>query len=76
MGPFVERYGPRRSLVCWGFYGTGMLLAGLATAIGSVPLFYLGYGIIGGIGLGVGYISPVSTLVKYFPTAVAWQPVW
>ena len=68
MGPFVERYGPRAAASFAGvFYGSGMLLAGLATAIDPVVLFYLGYGVIGGIGLGVGYISPVSTLVKYFP---------
>ena len=42
MGPFVERYGPRAAASFAGvFYGSGMLLAGLATAIGSVPLFYL-----------------------------------
>lgn len=44
-----------------------MLGTALALSLGSLPLLYLFYGVIGGIGLGVGYITPVSTLVKYFP---------
>ncbi|TVR42172.1 MAG: MFS transporter [Planctomycetota bacterium] len=67
-GPFVERFGPRVSASVAGCcYGSGMLLAGLACHLNSVVLFYIGFGVLGGIGLGVGYISPVSTLVKYFP---------
>lgn len=67
-GPFVERRGPRVSATVAGLcYGSGMLLAGLACHLNSVVLFYIGYGFLGGIGLGIGYISPVSTLVRYFP---------
>lgn len=68
MGRFVQRIGPRKSsFLSAGFFGGGLLCAGLATAIGSLPLFYLGYGVISGIGLGFGYITPVSVVVKWFP---------
>ena len=68
LGTWVERNGPRRAMVaaalCW---STGFLVGSAGIAIGSLPLLYLGYGVIGGIGLGIGYISPVSTLIKWFP---------
>lgn len=68
LGDFVERHGPRRSgLAAAAFFGTGMVGSGLALHLHSLPLLYLFYGVIGGIGLGVGYITPVSTLVKWFP---------
>ena len=68
LGRWVEKVGPRKSGTAAGlFYGVGILGSGLAVQIGSLPLFYLCYGIIGGIGLGLGYITPVSTLVKWFP---------
>ena len=64
LGKYVEKYGPRRSgLVSMCFFGAGMLGTALALSLGSLPLLYLFYGVIGGIGLGVGYITPVSTLV-------------
>jgi MFS family permease len=67
-GTWVERNGPRKamvvSLLCW---VTGFLVAALGVAAGQLWLVYLGYGVIGGIGLGIGYISPVSTLIKWFP---------
>jgi MFS transporter, OFA family, oxalate/formate antiporter len=67
-GPFVERRGPRISaLVAAGLFSLGHVISGLAAHLGSLALFFLGYGVIGGIGLGIGYISPVSTLVKWFP---------
>jgi MFS family permease len=50
--------------VCW---GGGFLLGGLGIVMHQLWLLYLGYGVIGGIGLGIGYISPVSTLIKWFP---------
>lgn len=68
LGRFVERKGPRyagRLAAC--FYGSGLLIAALATHLGWLFLFYIGYGVFGGIGLGIGYIAPVSTLVKWFP---------
>lgn len=68
LGSFVEKYGPKKSgLVATAFWGTGMFGTALALHLHSLPLLYLFYGVIGGIGLGVGYITPVSTLVKYFP---------
>lgn len=68
MGGFVEKHGPRKSgMLSALFFGVGVAGSGLATMIGSLPLLYLFYGVIGGIGLGIGYIAPVSTLVKWFP---------
>ena len=68
LGRFVEKHGPKKSgLLSMAFFGTGMFGTALAFYLHSLPLLYLFYGVIGGIGLGVGYITPVSTLVKYFP---------
>ncbi|MCM3712928.1 L-lactate MFS transporter [Halalkalibacter oceani] len=68
MGHFVEKYGPRVSgLVAATFFGIGLVGAGFAISIDSLILLYITYGALGGIGLGVGYITPVSTLVKWFP---------
>ncbi len=67
-GSFVEKYGPRKSgLVAAIFFGTGILGSGFAVGASSLPLLYVFYGALGGIGLGIGYIAPVSTLVKWFP---------
>ncbi|MBE1877345.1 OFA family MFS transporter [Myceligenerans sp. TRM 65318] len=68
MGTWVERVGPRRAMftaAC--FWGAGFLVGALGIATRQLWLVYLGYGLIGGIGLGIGYISPVSTLIKWFP---------
>lgn len=68
LGRSVEKMGPRKSgRLAAIFYSCGIMGSGLAVKIGSLPLFLLCYGVIGGIGLGVGYITPVSTLVKWFP---------
>ena len=68
LGGFVERMGPSRSgLLSACFFALGMLGAGYAISVKSTALLYLFYGFIGGIGLGTGYITPVSTLVKWFP---------
>lgn len=68
MGKFVEKHGPRKSgMLSALFFGIGVAGSGLATAMGSLYMLYLFYGVIGGIGLGIGYIAPVSTLVKWFP---------
>lgn len=68
LGRWVEKVGPKVSGTTAGlFYGIGILGSGLAVQLESLTLFYLCYGVIGGIGLGLGYITPVSTLVKWFP---------
>jgi MFS transporter, OFA family, oxalate/formate antiporter len=68
MGHFVEKHGPRKSgLVAATFFGVGIFGSGFAVNAESLTLLYLFYGVLGGIGLGVGYIAPVSTLVKWFP---------
>jgi len=67
-GTWVDRNGPRAAMfvaaICW---SVGFLVGSLGIATGQLWLLYLGYGVIGGIGLGIGYISPVSTLIKWFP---------
>lgn len=68
MGHFVEAKGPRKSgLVSTVFFAAGMITAGFGIQLEMLWLLYVGYGVLGGIGLGVGYITPVSTLVKWFP---------
>ncbi|PKN62445.1 MAG: MFS transporter [Deltaproteobacteria bacterium HGW-Deltaproteobacteria-15] len=68
LGRFVERQGPRRSgTLASFFFGIGIAGSGLAIEMNSLHLLYACYGVLGGIGLGVGYIAPVSTLVKWFP---------
>jgi MFS transporter, OFA family, oxalate/formate antiporter len=68
MGRFVERRGPRTSgTVAAALWGTGLLVASLGVKLGVIQVLWLGYGILGGMGLGIGYITPVSTLVKWFP---------
>ena len=67
-GTAVERRGPRwaMSVAATCFCG-GLIVAAGAAAIGQMWLIIVGYGVIGGVGLGIGYISPVSTLMKWFP---------
>ena len=68
LGRWVEEGGPRKAMataaVC---FGGGFLIAALGVAMHNLWVVYLGYGVLGGIGLGIGYISPVSTLIKWFP---------
>ncbi|MDT0648089.1 OFA family MFS transporter [Zunongwangia sp. F260] len=67
-GRFVERNGPRKSaMLAAVLFGLGQAGSGFAVSIDSLTLFILSYGLLSGIGLGIGYISPVSTLVKWFP---------
>jgi MFS family permease len=67
-GTWVDRNGPRKAMftaAC--FWAAGFLVGALGISTHQLWLIYLGYGVIGGIGLGIGYISPVSTLIKWFP---------
>ena len=67
-GRWLERVGPRMvgvvAACCW---GGGYLIGGLGVYTHQLWLLYLGYGVIGGCGLGLGYVSPVSTLIRWFP---------
>ncbi|WP_405089462.1 OFA family MFS transporter [Micromonospora sp. NBC_01392] len=67
-GTWVEANGPRKAMfVSACFWAAGFLVGALGIASSQLWLLYLGYGVLGGIGLGIGYISPVSTLIKWFP---------
>jgi MFS family permease len=67
-GRWVEEGGPRRAMftaaLCW---AGGFFLSAIGVYVHNLWLIYLGYGVLGGCGLGIGYISPVSTLIKWFP---------
>ncbi|HEV7632111.1 MAG TPA: OFA family MFS transporter [Steroidobacteraceae bacterium] len=67
-GHWLENAGPRKagvvSALCW---SGGLVVAALGVYLHQLWLMWLGAGVIGGIGLGLGYISPVSTLIKWFP---------
>lgn len=68
LGHFDEKHGLRKAgLLAATFFGIGIAGSGIAVLLCSKILLYLFYGVLGGIGLGVGYIAPVSTLVKWFP---------
>lgn len=67
-GKWLEHVGPRRTMftaACC--FGGGFLISALGVYLHQIVLLYLGYGVIGGIGLGLGYVSPVSTLIRWFP---------
>jgi MFS family permease len=67
-GTTVERRGPRWAMaVGTACFCSGLAISAVAAATGQMWLVILGYGVVGGIGLGIGYISPVSTLMKWFP---------
>jgi MFS family permease len=67
-GKWLEKVGPRMvgtvSAICW---GGGFIVGGIGILTGKLWLLYLGYGVIGGCGLGLGYVSPVGTLIRWFP---------
>ena len=68
LGSFVQKIGPRKSgLLSMTCFVTAMFGTAAALYAHSLPMLYAFYGVIGGIGLGTGYITPVSTLVKWFP---------
>jgi MFS family permease len=68
LGRWVEEGGPRKAMftaaLCW---AGGFLISAFGVYIHNLWIIYFGYGILGGFGLGIGYISPVSTLIKWFP---------
>jgi MFS family permease len=67
-GRWVERVGPRKSMFVAALcFGGGFLVSALGIKLHQLWIIYLGYGVLGGCGLGIGYISPVSTLIKWFP---------
>ena len=67
-GKWLEAAGPRKAMLAAACcFGGGFLVSALGVQLHQLFLIYLGYGVLGGIGLGLGYISPVSTLIKWFP---------
>ena len=67
-GRWVEEGGPRRSMFTSGLcFGLGFVVSAVGVNLHQLWLIFLGYGVLGGTGLGLGYISPVSTLIKWFP---------
>src|SRR5438045_5730951 len=67
-GPWVERRGPRAAATAAAvLFGSGLILGGIGLAAKQSILVFLGMGVVGGIGCGLGYISPVSALVQWFP---------
>ena len=67
-GRWVEEGGPRRAMFAAALcFSGGFLISAFGVSIHQLWLIYLGYGVLGGTGLGLGYISPVSTLIKWFP---------
>lgn len=67
-GKWVERVGPRKAMFVSALcFSGGFFISALGVYLHQIVLLYLGYGVLGGIGLGIGYISPVSTLIKWFP---------
>ncbi len=67
-GRWVERVGPRKSMFASAMcFSGGFLLSAVGIHLHQLWVIYLGYGVLGGCGLGIGYISPVSALIKWFP---------
>jgi OFA family oxalate/formate antiporter-like MFS transporter len=67
-GLWQDKVGPRKVAATAGvIYGIGYMLSGFAASQHSLDLLYVGYGVLTGIGMGMGYICPVATLVKWFP---------
>jgi MFS family permease len=68
LGRWVEEGGPRRAMFAAALcFSGGLLISAFGVSVHQLWIVYLGYGVLGGIGLGLGYISPVSTLIKWFP---------
>jgi len=67
-GAMLPRLGPRKLALAGSvMFSGGYLIAGLSLHLELIWLFYLGYGVIGGAGIGLGYVTPVATVAKWFP---------
>lgn len=67
-GTWLDRVGPRKAMVAAACcFGGGFIVGAVGVALHQLWIVYLGYGVLGGIGLGLGYISPVKTLITWFP---------
>jgi MFS family permease len=67
-GTWLDRVGPRKAMVLASLcFGGGFIVAAIGVSMHSLLVVFLGYGVLGGIGLGIGYISPVRTLMMWFP---------
>ena len=67
-GSLIDRLGPRSgALFSAGAWGSGLMLCAAACQAHSLPLLFAGYGVMGGIGWGLGYISPISGIMAWFP---------
>ncbi len=67
-GAWLDRAGPRKAMTVAALcFGGGFLIGALGISLHNLPLLFLGYGVLGGCGLGIGYISPVRTLMTWFP---------
>jgi OFA family oxalate/formate antiporter-like MFS transporter len=67
-GILVDKKGPKFVATVGSIlFGIGTLLAGLADQIGSLPLMYIGFGLVAGLGNGFGYVTPIATLIRWFP---------
>jgi MFS family permease len=67
-GKWLDRVGPRKAMfTSAACFSSGFMVAALGVYLHNIWIVYLGHGVLGGIGLGLGYISPVSTLIKWFP---------
>ncbi|SEM06769.1 Major Facilitator Superfamily protein [Syntrophus gentianae] len=67
-GMLVDKKGPRFVATIGGIlFGIGTLIAGYADQVGSLPLLWLGFGVVAGLGNGFGYVTPIATLIRWFP---------
>ena len=67
-GKWIDRVGPRQATLAGATaWGSGLALGGVGVAVHSLPLTYLGYGVLGGVGIGIGYVVPIGVLMRWFP---------
>jgi MFS family permease len=67
-GTWLDRVGPRKAMLTAALcFGGGLLISATGVALHQLWIIFLGYGVVGGCGLGIGYISPVKTLITWFP---------